>query len=423
MMLPRPRTAIRIVLGEVRDFPATILFSLAWIVVFVAMVCLRMQENPAPTWWRLLVLGVGDGHRFGDLTLADLAQGQYWRLVTSTFVHYSVIHIVLNLLAFYLLGSLLESWYGTPQFVLIYGLTGAVGNLISALIRSSIGAHPLIHSGGGSVVIMGLIGLCGVVGFRSASEREHGLGWQMSKALGMTGLLGVAFPRYIDNWGHAGGAISGLPLGLLHGRFLRNRGRPSAWGMGMAAVALIVACALAQASADRREAGVRRELAALLDRRAFDAANRSIRVVGLLGERALDPRVVVEVLGKDAASLGRGPARGAYQQAFSLAVAALSRKLTEQEQAEFDLRLAQVSGQLLADLAPYLDKGATRGPYLGARAMVLEAQSRVLSDPEKDQLRQCIAPLAAHIQRELAARVREYWRQNRERPKPRTRAA
>jgi membrane associated rhomboid family serine protease len=415
--------ALRIILQEVRDFPATILFSLAWIVVFAAMVYLRMQENAAPTWWRFLVLGVGDGHRFGDLTLQDLARGQYWRLVTSTFVHYSVIHIVLNLLAFYLLGTLVESWYGTPQFVLIYGLTGGMGNLISALVRTAIGAHPLIHSGGGSVVIMGLIGLCGVVGFRSASEREHGLGWQMSKALGMTGLLGVAFPRYIDNWGHAGGAISGLPLGLLHGWFQRSRGRPSAWGMGMVAGAAIIGCVLAQTAADRREAGARRELAALLDRRAFDAANRATRVVGMLGAHVLDPRTVIEVFRKDAGILNQGPARGAYQQALSLAVAALSRKLTEEEQAGFDLRLAEVSSQLLVDLAPYFDKGMTREPYLRAKALVLEAQSRVLSDPEKDQLRRCIAPLAGHMRRELAERERAYWRQSRVQPRPRTGAS
>jgi membrane associated rhomboid family serine protease len=415
--------ALRTIVREITDFPATVLLSFAWIVVFAAMVYLRMQENATPTWWRLLVLGMGEGHRFGDLTLQDLARGQYWRLVTSTFVHYSVVHIVLNLLAFYLLGTLVESWYGTPQFVLIYGLTGGMGNLISALIRTAIGAHPLIHSGGGSVVIMGLIGLCGVVGFRSPSEREHGLGWQMSKALGLTGLLGVAFPRYIDNWGHAGGVVSGVPLGLFHGWFLRNRGRPSAWGMGMVAGATIVACGLAQVASDRREAGARRELAAMLDRRAFDLANRSIRVVGMLGERLLDPRLVVEVVGKDAEILGPVPARGAYRQVLSLAVAALTRKLSAEEQTEFDLRLAEVSYPLLTDLAPYLDKGATREPFLRAKAMVLEAQSRVLSDAEKAQLKECIAPLVDHIQRELATRIREYWKEKRAQPRHRPGAA
>ena len=330
-----------------------------------------------------------------------------------------MIHIVLNLFAFYLLGTLVESWYGTPQFILVYGVTGGLGNLISAGIRTAIRAHPLIHSGGGSVVIMGLIGLCAVVGWRSRTEKGSDLGWQMSKALGMTGLLGIAFPRYIDNWGHAGGAISGVPLGLLHRWLLGNHGRPSAWGMGVAAGLVIVGCGLAQASADRREAGSRQELAARLDRRVFDNANRAIRVVSLLSERVVDPRVVVQILRKDADILDQGPARGAYRQVLSLAVAALSRRLTQEEQADFDLRLAEMSTQLLDDMVHFFDKGAIHASYRQARAIAAEARTRVLTDPEKDQLRQSTVPLIEHIQRELEAKVREYWRQNRAQPQVR----
>lgn len=409
----------RTVIREIKDFPATAVFSLAWVVVFVAMVSMRNHAGPAPTWWQFLVQGIGDGHRFGDLTLHDLANGQYWRLVTSTFVHYSVIHIVLNLLAFYLLGTLVESWYGTPQFILVYGITGGLGNLISAIIRAAIHAHPLIHSGGGSVVIMGLIGLCAVVGWRTGTEKGNDLGWQMSKALGMTGLLGVAFPRYIDNWGHAGGAISGLPIGLLHCRLMANHSRPSAWGMGVVSGLAIVGCGLAQAAADRREAGARQELAAILERKAYDEANRAIRVVGMLAERKLDPRTVLQVFQRDADILDQGPARGAYRQARSLAVAALSRSLTDEEQADFDLRLAEVSSQILDELSPFLDDGTTREPYRNARATIAEAKTRVLTDPEKDRLKQGISPLIAYLQRELGERARAYWRQKRAQPKVR----
>ena len=199
---------------EIRDYPATVVFSAVWIVIFVAMVAGRLHDNPSPSWWRLLVLGIGDGHRFGDLTLNDMARGEIWRLITSSFVHYSLIHIVLNIVAFYLLGTLIESWYGSPAFILIYGLTGGLGNLVSVVIRQSIGSHPLIHSGGGSVVIMGLIGLCAIVGWRSRTSMGSELGWQMAKAIGLTGLLGVAFRGYIDNWGHAGGAICGFSARL-----------------------------------------------------------------------------------------------------------------------------------------------------------------------------------------------------------------
>ena len=244
---------LRTLAREIRDFPATVVFSLIWIVVFVAMVAVRMQDGPSPTWWRLLVLGIGDGHRFGDLTLDDLARGEWWRLITCTFVHYSFIHIALNLVAFYLLGTLLESWYGSPLSVLIYGITGAGGNLISAFIKYELGTSSLIHAGGGSVVVMGQVGLCAVIGWRSRRSMGGDLGWQMVKALVLTGLLGIAFPRYIDNWGHAGGALAGFPLGLLHRWFIRHRQAPSAWGLGVITSLAIAGCIMAQVAADRRE--------------------------------------------------------------------------------------------------------------------------------------------------------------------------
>ena len=49
---------LRTLAREIRDFPATVVFSLIWIVVFVAMVAVRMQDDPSPTWWRLLLLGL-----------------------------------------------------------------------------------------------------------------------------------------------------------------------------------------------------------------------------------------------------------------------------------------------------------------------------------------------------------------------------
>ncbi len=118
-----------------------------------------------------------------------------WRLVTSTFLHFSVVHIALNLLAFYQLGTLLESWYGTHQFVMIYGLTGGGGNLISIWIRYWNGSSPRSPSAGGSVVIMGLVAL-----------RGRGL-----------------------TIAHSDGKTAGLADGLLHGSDSGARGRAPAF--------------------------------------------------------------------------------------------------------------------------------------------------------------------------------------------------
>lgn len=341
---------LRTLTREIRDYPATACFSLIWILVFVAMLVVRMREQPPPGLWRFLVLGIGDGHRFGDLTLRDLGHGEVWRLITCTFVHYSLIHIALNVLAFYLLGTLVESWYGAPQFILIYGLTGGLGNLVSAGIRYGIGSGANVHSGGGSVVIMGLIGLCAVMGWRSRTPMGSDLGWQMFKALGLTGLLGIAFPRYIDNWGHAGGALVGCFLGLLHHWFLRQYSRPAAWGMGIVTTLVIAGCALAQVNADRREAPLRRDTTLRMELNAREVAYHNLRAAPKLLDEKADHRVLVSGLDAIAGVLDRGATRADYRRLHELAAAAVTRVLSEAEKDEFKQRAAALSAQIRGEL-------------------------------------------------------------------------
>ncbi|MDR3619008.1 MAG: rhomboid family intramembrane serine protease [Paludisphaera borealis] len=332
------RTAAR----EIRDYPATAVFCASWIAVFAAMVVTRYGVAP-PTFWRLAVLGIGEAHRFGDLTLRDLSNGEVWRLMTCNFVHYSLIHIGMNLFAFYILGTLLESWYGSWQLVAIYGAAGVGGNLLSAMVRYGLGSNPLVHSGGGSVVIMGLIGFCATAGWRSRSGRDRDLTWQMVKALAITGALGIAFPRYIDNWGHAGGALIGLPLGLTHRSMLARRGRPGAWGVGVATSLVIVASVFAQARSDRQEAQLRlgREI-----RAGLDESTRTMRLIQVLrqwAEQGGDGRLIARVLESQAAALDRPPTTASYQRLHALAVQAAERKLTEAETQAFrdDLAIVQ----------------------------------------------------------------------------------
>ncbi len=346
---------LRAIAKEIRDFPATVLFSASWLLVFAAMVALRMRELPAPSLWQVLVAGIGDGRRFGDLTLADLAAGEYWRLITCNFVHYSGVHIGMNLFAFYLLGTLLESWYGSWALVTIYGITGVGGNGLSALARTAMGSSPNVHSGGGSVVIMGLIGVCATAGWASRREGDRELTWQMLKALAITGALGLMFPRYIDNWGHAGGAVVGLPIGLAHRRLLAGAGGPRAWALGSAWLLVIVAGIAAQALADHREAGAR-ELAALARRVDADrAAYRTLLAVKAWASRgAGDPRALVPAMTSLAPALDREPTRAAYRRLLRGASEFTRRKPSPEELAAFRADLEAVMKSTRADAADRL---------------------------------------------------------------------
>ena len=75
------------------------------------------------------------GANVGVLVLAD---HQWWRLVTSTFVHSGIIHIATNMWCLYNLGLLGEPLMGAFGVVAAYLLTGVVGNLLSVALHPGV---------------------------------------------------------------------------------------------------------------------------------------------------------------------------------------------------------------------------------------------------------------------------------------------
>jgi rhomboid protease GluP len=330
---------------DFRQFPATMILCTSWILVFAAMVVCHIGEDPSWTWSSLL-LGVSCGHRFGDLALNDLAQGQVWRFLTCNFVHYGFLHIGLNLIALYQLGMLIESWYGSYQLIFIYTLTGGLGNLVSAAARWSLHSSQTIASGGGSVVVMGLVGLCAMVGWRSRSKIGRALSRQMILIIGLTAALGLLLPFLVrgvgvDNWGHAGGTLIGAMVGIAHHRLLRRSGTPSAWGVGIASSLLMIICGLAQAGSDLAEADVR---ALQSQREKVEEARSTYQTLRLLGglwkARAQSRQVILLrlVIGLGA-KLDQGETRADYRRVRALVTRAAAGPLTAAESNEVEARL------------------------------------------------------------------------------------
>src|SRR3954468_15419151 len=140
---------------DFREYPATMVLCSLWALVFLLMVLDQAVHGSVPTIGRLF-LGIRGGHSFGEMTVGAFFEGEIWRPLTATFVHYGLLHLGMNLFMMYQLGGLVESWYGPWQFLAVYVATGIGGNLLSILIRHALGSDPLIASGGGSTVILGL---------------------------------------------------------------------------------------------------------------------------------------------------------------------------------------------------------------------------------------------------------------------------
>src|SRR5262249_26451136 len=110
----------------------------------------------------------------GDrLKMIDLGAGyppaialghQYWRLFTSMFLHFGLIHLALNMYALYLFGTLLESFLGTRRMLAIYLISGLLGSIASFAFGS-----PREPSAGASGAIFGLLGAWVAFNYRRRS--------------------------------------------------------------------------------------------------------------------------------------------------------------------------------------------------------------------------------------------------------------
>ncbi len=231
-------------IADFEEYPATMSLCTLWVLVFALTAFTALKDGQVASTTDLFV-NLNEGHRFGDMTLDEFRHGEAWRALTSTFVHYGIVHLGMNLYGMYQLGCMVESWYGSAQFLAVYVLIGGGGNVLSAFIRNWLGSDPRVHSGGGSTVVLGLVALCAVVGWRSKTRIGDYLRAQMIGVLVFTAVLGQLV-SIIDNWGHAGGALVGAIVGFAHRILIRTTHRRASYGAGGIAAALIVASWTAQ---------------------------------------------------------------------------------------------------------------------------------------------------------------------------------
>jgi rhomboid protease GluP len=170
-----------------------------------------------PTALQLLQWGADNGGRV-------LQYGEWWRLVTSTFVHVGVIHLATNMWCLWNLGLLGEPLLGPIGTLAVYLLTGVAGNLLSVAVNPDLpmGPHSVVGAGASGAVF----GLAGVLIVLLKSKLLPVPELELKRlrrsviyfavlnfVLGASTLLIPSVIR-IDNMAHLGGFLSGLALGV-----------------------------------------------------------------------------------------------------------------------------------------------------------------------------------------------------------------
>lgn len=138
-----------------------------------------------------------------------VADGEYWRLWTVTLVHADLLHLAFNMYALYLTGPIVERWYGSLWFLVLYLVCAAAGSVASFVF-------------GGDVPAVGASGaIFGLFGVLLAANRIHhpvdranrGLVSQLGFLVLLNLVFGFASGGQIDNAAHLGGLFAGLWLG------------------------------------------------------------------------------------------------------------------------------------------------------------------------------------------------------------------
>ncbi|MFX1314154.1 MAG: rhomboid family intramembrane serine protease [Promethearchaeota archaeon] len=131
---------------------------------------------------------------------------QYWRLITSIFLHADLLHLFSNMIALLLFGATIENnqYVSKLEFTLIYFISGLIGNLFT-LILLPIDAVSL----GASGAIFGLIGSAFVI---VATENRTLLPIAI---LYITYYIFASFSPEINIWAHIFGLISGIVIGYI----------------------------------------------------------------------------------------------------------------------------------------------------------------------------------------------------------------
>lgn len=201
------REELRSSLAGYRPGMVSIFLILLCVCVYIA---LRLERNEAellfitqhaskPGFWSRL------------MALEEIRRGELWRLVTPALMHFSILHILFNMMWLFDLGSMIETRQGSGYFLLKFVLIAAVSNFCQYMVGG-------LMFGGMSGVVYGLLGY---VWIRGKYDLTSGYYLHHTTVVSMliwffacyTGWLG-----HVANTAHASGLVMGMAWGWIAAR-------------------------------------------------------------------------------------------------------------------------------------------------------------------------------------------------------------
>lgn len=169
----------------------------------------------------------------GQTWIPGVADGAYWQLFSSAFMHIELWHIGFNMLALWVLGPQLELAIGRVRFIALYLLSALAGSTLVYWLAPTAGSTL-----GASGAVFGLMGALLVLAVKGRGDVRGILTW-----VGLNAVITVLFPN-ISWQGHLGGFLGGVVIAAL--LVYAPRQRRTVWQVaGLIAVAVVLVVALA----------------------------------------------------------------------------------------------------------------------------------------------------------------------------------
>lgn len=145
------------------------------------------------------------GAKFDPLIL----EGEWWRFFSAMFLHIGFLHLFMNSLALFYLGSAVERIFGTSRFVFIYFIAGFTGSVSSFVFNDNVSA-------GASGAIFGCFGALLYFGIIHKRLFFRTMGMNVIVILAINLAFGFLVPM-VDNGAHIGGLVGGFAASVIAG--------------------------------------------------------------------------------------------------------------------------------------------------------------------------------------------------------------
>lgn len=196
------------------------------LIIVNILIFLAMLFIPAASSW----------YELGAISPIALMRGEWWTVITSMFLHSSIMHIMCNMISLYYLGVMCERVFGSVRFAILYLVSGIVGNL--AFVGINIISGDMFSAAvGASGAVFGLFGAYGYLLIRERKAARV-FAYSPTKAdiqsyiffLVVNLLIGFAPGSNIANAAHLGGMACGFIIGAIMYYAIAGKGGVSGSG-------------------------------------------------------------------------------------------------------------------------------------------------------------------------------------------------